>query len=861
MKRLTTAIATIFGSILVMLLFTSEAEAVDLEPINFTMIPEYPVMGEAIEISFEVINNDIVPANNVDIIVWNSTSECDIDDNCAVIFETTVDVINQDKKAEIEFVCEPQGETGCGGVGERVLTIVADYTNDTSETNENNNKIVYEFEIYSENLPNLMGIEGDFSIVLDTETPSQGDAVDVLAMFQNTGRVDTKESFFLHFMATINGATQTIEFGEIRVDIAPGESTQYNVTWSPDEVGEYIIEVMLDSEEDLEELEEDDNLLNITVTVRAHTPELTLDIFRDITLDIEDNWLESIYDNHAVNLTVHILNQDYMLPAENVMVSFYDLPEDGVEKHIGDYIIPFIVNGTRVDAEEVTPGTEPAYIRWDGLTGTSILGNHTIIVRIDSNDAISELNEDDNDFSFELKVLESKPDITILDLYVVGYPVRGVSSEVILSVFNKGSKEVTNCVIEFRVNGTFVDSWFVSLDEGEVTNITGKYTWNEQQPIVIGYGDINSKIDELNETNNLKSIIVDVAAPKYDLGLISVSHVDVFKGKEALLKIQVRNYMAPISSFRLSVYLENSSSPVIQAYDFENEPVHYAYQEDLLYEEVRFVTVFWNSTTTVGLFNVTILAEIEVSGFEDLNLSNNKINTTVLVKPKSYQLSVEMVGIPEQIFLNETLQIKVSAFNFGREICCECPETLQNMTNATEECRGGAELALYINGVMLEDYPDHIYLTKPLGRATGEEVHIFYWTPTKVGSYQLEVRIDPDDIIDEHDELDNIAFDEVNVIVDDTVVIDSEVKEDDSSLINEPLVWIPLIVLSIAGLGMFAYSRLGDAGDSLDYYDDDIGDQGGGSASKQSGFRYDPVTGKTYNSQTNEVIESDPEKD
>ena len=135
--------------------------------------------------------------------------------------------------------------------------------------------------------------------------------------------------------------------------------------------------------------------------------------------------------------------------------------------------------------------------------------------------------------------------------------------------------------------------------------------------------------------------------------------------------VQVRNNLAGIPSFRLGVYIDNSSSPEVQSYDFEGNPVYYVLQDDLLYEEIRFVTVFWKTTTTPGNFNVTILAEITNSDFEDQNLTDNSINTTVIVKPKDYQLFVEMIDLPGQIYLNETLKITVSAINFGPEICCE----------------------------------------------------------------------------------------------------------------------------------------------------------------------------------------------
>jgi hypothetical protein len=77
-------------------------------------------------------------------------------------------------------------------------------------------------------------------------------------------------------------------------------------------------------------------------------------------------------------------------------------------------------------------------------------------------------------------------------------------------------------------------------------------------------------------------------------------------------------------------------------------------------------------------------------------------------------------------------------------------------------------------------------------------------------------------------------------------------------LINEPLVWVPLVLLSVVGLGIFGYSRLGDGGDYLDYYEND--DVTSNITTKKSGFRYDPVTGNTYDSQTGEIIQQGGKK-
>ena len=850
MKRLTTSIATIFGAVLVMLFFTTEAEAldIDLEPVNFTFGPDYPVRGESLEIYFEVVNHGSEPASDVKIIVWNNTSECDSGDECLPIYETTESVISNERIAVIDFSCAPDM---CGGTGDRVLTISADYDDDILETDEDNNKIVYEFTIYPQPLANLRPLPAEINILFTPEMPAEGDSVDILVLFDNDGR-DGCTNFYIDFRQTLGDESSSISTPQVRTIVGAGESSQFNITWRPDDIGEYTITIVLDSNNNVDEFVEDDNTYEATVEVRPHTPELTLDESRNITVQPDDIWLEEIFDMHSVQLVVHILNDDYVMGVENVRVGFYDVPEEtGVESLIGYGVISSMTNATRV-GEEIISATQPASVTWDGSSGTEILGNHTIFVRIDPMNEISEWNEDDNNFTFNLVVLESKPDIEIFDIFVVGQAVRGMPSDIIITAFNRGSADINNCEIELRIDGEVIDSWNLNLNEGEFYNITGEYTWDEQQPSLGGYADSSKLIEELDDSNNVKSVLVNVAAPDYDLTLVSVDAVDtVFKGDNVEMVVQVRNNMAKIPSFVLLVYLDNSTSPEVQTYDFEGNGVYNVPQSNLAYEEIRFVTVFWRTTTSVGLHNLTIEAKITNSDFEDLNLTDNKINLSVNVKARNFQLSVEMSNIPSMIYLNQTLEIPISALNFGPEICCECPLGV-SFDNSSDECIG-AEISLFIDGELVD-----IYQTKPLGRVIGEEVRIFYWQPTEPGTYYIEAVIDPDNIIDEFNELDNRASAEVTVVAEEEVeIVEPEVKEDDS-LINQPLIWIPLGVLTVAGIGAFVYSRLGDGGDYFDDYDTDTSSNN--TPSTQSGFRYDPVTGNTYDSQTGEIIQQGGKK-
>ncbi len=854
-KRVLSGIYFALALFTLAIISSSNAEAVDidLEPINFTFNPSYPLIGEEMEISFEIVNNGNEPANEVKIVVWNSTSECDVDDECVPVFQTTETTIDQNKKAIIEFMCKPDGIDGCGGVGDHTLTISVDYEDDIVETNEDNNKIVHEYEVFSEGLADLRRAEGElFPILITPEVPAVGDSVDLIVFFENGGR-DSCTEFKIKFEQTLDGQTGTVEDPRVYTIIEPGAPAQFNITWQPDKVGTYEITITLDSGSDIEEFNEDDNTFSMEFYIREHTPELTLNVFRNITVNPTDYWLDDIYSGHEVNLTTYILNEDYATSASSVRVGYYDLPQNGTESLIGYAFIDTLENATR-NGNEIFAGTDSATVTWRSDSGTEILGNHTIIVRVDPLDEIEEWVEDDNNFTFRLVVLESKPDINIVDLQVIGEPVRGIPSDIQATVFNEGSAYVSNYPIEIRIDGELIDSWEVTVNQGEFLNLTISHTWQVQQPSISVVGDSASKFDELNENNNVNSLLINVAAPEYDFGMSEITANDpLFKGDHMQVSFLVTNKRAEIPDFKFSLYVDNSTTPELQSYGIDGNAIYYVLEENLGYNETRLVSIFWRTTDAAGEFNITVIGEISGSDFVDLNETDNKLNLSVTVKPRNFQLSVEMRNLPNTIYLNQTLEISVSALNFGPEICCECPDDTMNMSGASADCIG-AEISLFIDGELFE-----IYQTEPLGRVNGEEIRTFFWTPLEAGEYLIEARIDPDNIIDEFDETDNEASANVNVTIEEYVEEEPVVVDDEDSLINEPLVWVPLIGLSLAGIGAFIYSRIGDGGDYFDNYEPNSS-QGGQVNTQQSGFRYNPETGETIDMRTGEIIQEGGKK-
>ena len=386
-----------------------------------------------------------------------------------------------------EFTCKPEGVDGCGGVGDHILTLFIDYEDEIEEIDEENNKIIYDYTVFDGDLADLKVLDENLSILVTPEVPAAGDLVDITIFFENTGRKSCTE-FKIRFDQTFGGETSIIEDPRFYAIADAGSGAQFNITWQPEEVGTYQITVFLDSDNDIEEYSDEDNTVSRELTVRPHTPELTINEFLKISVDPTDYWLDDIYTDHEINLTTYILNEDYAVDANSVRVGYYDLPENGNETLIGYVFIDVIENATR-NGDEIFGETMPAVVTWSPNTGTSIVGNHTIIVRVDPLNEIEEWVEDDNNFSFRLVVLESKPDINIAGLEVVGDPVRGIPSEIQVSIFNQGSEFVSNFPIDFRIDGDLVEKLEITIGQGSWYNlqlrVLGKFNNQVSQLLVI----------------------------------------------------------------------------------------------------------------------------------------------------------------------------------------------------------------------------------------------------------------------------------------------------------------------------------------------------------------------------------------
>jgi len=161
--------------------------------------------------------------------------------------------------------------------------------------------------------------------------------------------------------------------------------------------------------------------------------------------------------------------------------------------------------------------------------------------------------------------------------------------------------------------------------------------------------------------------------------------------------------------------------------------------DDLEAGSSRTLTFSW-TPTAAG--DYTLKATVDPENLiKELNENNNVISTTVTVKPKELpDLTVQFQEIPEKFEVNKEYEIKVLVKNIG--------------TAAADTFN----VELTVNGARVEK-------KEIKGLAEGaSEVLTFSWTPTAAGDYTLKATVDPENLIKELNENNNVATVSVSAI-------------------------------------------------------------------------------------------------
>jgi hypothetical protein len=146
--------------------------------------------------------------------------------------------------------------------GDYTLEVVVDLDDDIDESSESNNDDTLDVEV--EEPPQ----EADL-VVDGIDVPSAiyvGEEVVVTATLKNIGGEDITDSFRVRLYAD-NDTIDTVTVDELDT----GDSVEVDLEWTPDEVGDYTLEVVVDLDNDIDEARENNNDDTLDVEVMVIT--------------------------------------------------------------------------------------------------------------------------------------------------------------------------------------------------------------------------------------------------------------------------------------------------------------------------------------------------------------------------------------------------------------------------------------------------------------------------------------------------------------------------------------------------------------------------------------------------------------
>ena len=790
----------------------------DLEASNLTITDDRIVQDRDANAYFLITNHANESISGIDAKFTISEFPCECNDDCDSPISFIGLSVDAGETLQKNFSFTPRDVTG-----DKLLTILIDCEGDITETNETNNKDELEVFIYDSEKHDLK-IK---NFTVDPNDSLEGDQVTINITIEDDGDIFNETfSFTVSVRDLTDDSIDPINY-EVEIQAFNGTEATLSVDWTPDTSGDHNISVKLDSGNDVDEYDDDNNDNEYTVSIGERFPELGINN-GTYSFEQEDDWLVEIFEFHNNTLSFDVNNFDHHEEVDNATVNVYVTLEGGSEILLYNFTDVRVPSGTLEENSTVAiPGSTSLNFIWN----PDSFGNYHFRLIVDPDDEIEEYNETNNEIGFDVYVFEALADLVVTGISSVDEePRAGIEGDVRINVTNIGAATSYNFTLQFLVDGRaeVIDSWDIILEEGDSSYFVASFIWERTPTQAKGKIVPDDENNEHNLTNNLYKEWIDVLPARYDISLVDIDHpIEVFEGEVMELSVVLTNKLSRIccddeGDVKVALYLDGSNHPcegdgcVAYIYGLDNQ-------------ETASVTMWWDDTQNFHggelprdhTFKVVITPR---NNEDDEDFSDNEYEFVITLKAREYQVTIDQwLIIPEQIYINQTIDIDVYVLNVGYE---DLPD--------------GVQLVFFLNGALVDSQ-----ISGELQRVTGESKLSFSWTPELAGTYELKFQVDPNDVIDEWNEDDNILYKLVNVTNQQFVEVENEGEDDESSvfsLINlDPWLIVPALLVIVLGAVVMLAIRSSQGADDFTTItkETEMIDQ-----SAEQGLQYDPNTGE-----------------
>ncbi len=466
----------------------------------------------------------------------------------------------------------------------------------------------------------------------------------------------TAKNFSVSFYENEVDQGNLIESKEIE-SLDDGNNTWETITWTPNEIGEYDLIGVVDSDDDVIEKNETNNKDNFTLTV-GEKPDLTVE-----SIDVEPEVMKT----DEAEITATIGNQGGPVASESeVTVEFYQNYTENQTRILIDEIL--------VPANNIPTQMDP--VLWN--TTDLQVGDYNITVEIDPDNKIDELNEENNTQTISSSVL-TQPDLTPIDLSVPNNARIGEEIQITVNVTNNGQWISESTTVYFMVDGTQLTTRSIPpLGEGDSEEITVNWLAEMTNDQVTQKRNIMVEIEPIENEGNQNNLTTssEITVERHlDLTVDDLDvQFDVDPGTPAGVPegktIEVSGIVANTGDLDVT----NFTAQLL----VDGNVVMSETGDELGINDDMTITFVWNSNLSSSdleseertlKFNVTSEAEVAAGGgtevVEDRHLENNSMSESLMIHKAPDLTPIDFNVSPNTARVGESVDVTFSVANQG----------------------------------------------------------------------------------------------------------------------------------------------------------------------------------------------------
>ena len=365
---------------------------------------------------------------------------------------------------------------------EHAFNVVVDPDNLVKESNKNNNSA-------AKALPRESTFDFEVLAADVTVSPNPADIGKNVAISAKVTNKGTSDAFTVPVRFLLNDFAAPIDVATVIVDIPAGGSVTREINWKASRAGTNTpLTVLVDPLNVFTETNKNNNEAIVPLTVNGST-------FPNLMVSYKDIVITPSPANQGgnANVSVQIKNGGFA-PATNVKVNCYIGAPDHNGVLLGSRVLPVVNPG-----ESVTASFD--------LVGISESGDKIIFIRVDPDNAVQEIAEDDNEAFTTLAVL-TLPDLAVTSSSIVltpAMPKDGDTVAISVTVQNYGDQDAADVVIRVNEGATAIGSAVIHLVKGHsqaTANIQYYATGQTGNHSITTVVDPDNKLLEYSKGNN-----------------------------------------------------------------------------------------------------------------------------------------------------------------------------------------------------------------------------------------------------------------------------------------------------------------------------------------------------------------------